>query len=597
MSSPLMSFHNLSIKFSGKPLWEDITFHVYEKNHISLIGQNGCGKSTLLKMIAGQIEEDTGEKFYKPKLKVAYLPQDVSFNTKQTAFEYVLESECEEYIAQTYLYKLGVPEDRLCSNLSGGERRRISLAKTLSMNADIYLLDEPTNHLDIASIQWLEKELSNKTFIVISHDRTFLKNITNNMFWLDRGTLKTSERGFEHFELWQEEIEAYEKRELEKMNTHLKQELHWLQRGVTARRKRNQGRLRALNNLRESRRQHMQNMKKAPSLGSIEGDMKSKLVFESFDICKSYGEKELVKDFTTRIIRGDKVGIIGPNGSGKTTLLRILLGIESPDSGHVNKGSKVEVIYFDQMKSSLNDKKTLWENLCETGGSHVVVGGKERHVIAYLKDFMFDEKQAKSVVGILSGGQKNRLALAKALTKPGNVLVLDEPTNDLDMDTLDLLQEMLSDYEGTLLIVSHDRDFLDYTVGSIIAMEGNGVVYENVGGYADYLEKRGIQSNSTIVSHKEKSKSTNKTTKEKVKKKEKLSFNEKRALENLPKEIEKINKKIKLNEVEIGDASLFEKNPQKFYKLTSEIEELKKTLEIKEEEYLTVLMIEEEIIG
>jgi ATP-binding cassette subfamily F protein uup len=594
MATPLLSARELSIHFSDVPLWDDVTFHVYERDHISLIGQNGCGKSTLLKVLAHELEHDKGDLFYKPHLKVSYLPQNVHFSKEQKVLDYVLSSGCEDYLAQSYLHQLAIDPEKDCATLSGGERRRVSLAKVLCTKADIYLLDEPTNHLDILSIQWLEQELALKTFIVISHDRTFLKNITNRMLWMDQGTLRESDRGFAHFDTWQEEIEEKEKRQLEKMNTHLKQELHWLQRGVTARRKRNQGRLKALHQLREARRQHLQQMKTAPSLGAIEGDMKSKLVFNAYNISKKYGDKPLIQNFSTRMIRGDKIGIIGANGTGKTTFLKLLLGLEEPDQGIISRGANVEVIYFDQMKSTLKEDKTLWENLCETGGSHVTIGGKERHVVAYLKDFMFDDKQAKSVVSILSGGQKNRLALAKALTKNGNVLVLDEPTNDLDMDTLDLLQDMLSEYQGTLLIVSHDRDFLDHTVNSIIAMEGEGMVYENVGGYSDYLEKRQSFFQKHLVKKvSPKEKSGKEVASFAPKEKLKLSFHEKRDLELLPKDMDALTKRIQDIEKELGASDLFLKNPVHFQKLSDELEKVKHTLFDKEERYLELLMLEE----
>ena len=470
---PLLIIKDLKISFGDKPLLQGLELTVSKGDRYCLVGRNGSGKSTLIKILSGAVEPDHIDCYIEPGLKIRYLPQESFVKEDQTILDFVLESGCEPYEALSYLDQLDLDPKRLGKGLSGGENRKSALARMLSGDGDLYLLDEPTNHLDMATIEWLEGELARKTFIVISHDRKFLTNTSNKLLWLDRGLLHTHKKGgYAQFDTFYEAFLQEEERQMEKLDVKLKEELHWLHRGVTARRKRNQGRLRALNQLRDIKRGVLQNQAQKVKLGGgIESDISSKLVANVVGISKSYEGKEIVKHFSTRILRGDRVGLLGANGAGKTTLLRLLMGLEKPDEGKVKLGAKIDLIYFDQMRDSLKPSETLWENLCETGGDQVLIGGHHRHVVAYLKDFMFEDKQAKSLVSTLSGGEKNRLALAKALTQSGNVLVLDEPTNDLDMDTLDLLQDILSDYEGTLLIVSHDRDFLDRMTTSIISFE------------------------------------------------------------------------------------------------------------------------------
>lgn len=583
-SLPLMTMKNLTLSFGGKPLFQHLEFSIYEGDCICLVGKNGSGKSTLLKVLATLIEPDEADFFIQPTIKTAYLPQETEFNSDKTILETVLECGCEIYEAETYLDQLKLDPKRLCQGLSGGEKRRIALAKVLSTQADILFLDEPTNHLDMPTIEGLEEELSRKTFVVISHDRSFLNKVSNKTFWLERGSLYINKKGFQGFDTFTETIWAEEEKRLEKLNVKLKQELEWLHRGVTARRKRNQGRLRQLQKLREQKREQKLHQK----LGSTQSSISSKLVFEAQNISKSYGKEPLIKNFSIRILKGDRIGIIGPNGAGKTTLLRLLMGQEQVDQGSIQKGVNIQVLYLDQLRESLKVCETVWENLCETGGDHVMINGKSRHVVAYLKDFLFSDKQAQVPVMVLSGGEKNRLALAKALTKPSNVLILDEPTNDLDMDTLDLLQDMLSDYTGTLLIVSHDRDFLDRLTTSIIAVEGQGYVEEYVGGYQDYLRERTYPAWFTkkIV---KKNRVVNKLSEKALK----LRYKDKRELELLPQEIEKVNRDINDIENKISDPTFYQNHPQEFLTLSHYLEELKEKSRKLEDRWLELEMLAE----
>lgn len=575
---PLFALRGIRLSFGGKPIFSDLTLQISKGDRICLVGRNGTGKSTLLKMIAGIIESDEGEHFIQPGTKIAYLPQDLTFPKSEKILDYICQQTgVPHYEAEAILGELNMPPERLMEGLSGGERRRIALATTLVQQPDILLLDEPTNHLDIPAIEWLEEMLKSfrGAYLVISHDRTFLEKVSNTTLWLDRGILRQNNKGYSDFERWSDFLLQEEERQLEKLDTKLRQEMDWLHRGVTARRKRNQGRLRQLYLLRQERRNRLTNQAKELKLGSLDTEISSKMVIEAKDICKSFDNKLLVNHFTTRILRGDRIGIVGANGTGKSTLLKLLVGVMQPDSGKVRLGAKIELTYFDQMRDSLKLDKTLWENLCETGGDQVIVQGRHRHIMAYLKDFLFDEKQVRSPISILSGGEKNRLALAKSLAQPGNVLVLDEPTNDLDMDTLDLLLDTLHDYEGTLIIVSHDRDFLDKLTTSIIAFEGDGIIKEYVGGYTDYLAQRKPKATnkpSVKVETKTALPSEGKPTR-------KFTYNEKRDHELLPQIIEKLQAEIQLIETKLNQDNFYQQHHGEFVKLTARLEVAKKELD------------------
>lgn len=572
---PLICLRDVSLTFGGKPLFKGLFNNITKGDKTCLVGRNGSGKSTFLKIVCGQIDTDQGERFVQPGICISYLPQDVWLEPNQTPKEFVMQSGCAPFEADEILDLLKMDLNRLMDGFSGGERRRVSLARALVGKPDVLLLDEPTNHLDLPTIQWLEEFLRqyNGSLLTISHDRTFLERVSNSCLWLDRGVLHRHNKGFKDFEIWSDHLLAEEEKTFSKLNTKLKAEMEWLHRGVTARRKRNQGRLRQLHKIREEKRAFLAGQIGKLKMGGMDSEGGSKLVIEAKSISKTLGDKSLIKDFSTRILRGDRIGIIGPNGTGKTTLIRMLAGILQPDSGTVRLGSNINLIYFDQLRDTLKPNETLWQNLCETGGDHVIVQGQPRHVMAYLKDFLFEEKQARSPVAVLSGGEKNRLALAKALTQPGNVLILDEPTNDLDMDTLDLLIEMVSDFTGTLLIVSHDRDFLDRLTTSIIALEGDGVIRESVGGYQDYIRQFPPQKESTKAPN-----APIKEVSERPKAPRRVSYNEKREYDLLPARMDELMKEITQSEARLEDPSFYQSHPQEFMKVTQSLTQAKEEL-------------------
>lgn len=491
---PILTIKGARLSFGTNELFTNVELYINRGDKISLVGRNGCGKSTLLKVIARDIEPDAGEIFVQPGVKVSYMPQDPDFSGYATLREVVLSGLPEhergqEYRADILIEQFDIRAAQSPEQSSGGERKKAALAKALINEPDILLLDEPTNHLDMPTIEKLEKIIADfrGAVILISHDRMFLSNTSRTTFWLDRGILRRNNKGFRYFEEWQEQVIDQEIIEQKYLNKKIEEETEWLHKGVTARRKRNQGRLRRLQQLRQERREQIR------QIGSVkleveEGELRSKMVIEAKHVCKAFGDREIVKDFSTRIIKGNKIGIVGPNGAGKTTLIKLLTKRLEPDSGHVRIGKNLEEAYFDQNRLTLDPKKTLWKTLCNEG-DHIFVRGSYRHVVAYLKDFLFRPDQAQCPVSALSGGEKNRLMLAVALAQPSNFLVLDEPTNDLDMDTLDLLQEVLDEYEGTILLVSHDRDFIDRVVTSVIYMPGDGSVSEHAGSYSDLLEK------------------------------------------------------------------------------------------------------------
>lgn len=595
MAPPLFSLRHVTLSFGGKPLFKDLSLNVRPGDKICLVGRNGSGKSTLFKLIQQQLEIDSGEFYVEPGLRIGYMPQDEVFPEDILINDYLQQqTQTPQYEVDAIAMTLGIDLSRTAAGLSGGERRRISLAKLLLQNPDVMLLDEPTNHLDIPTIQWLEATLNayRGAYLVISHDRAFLTATSRRTFWLDRGRLLTHNKGYADYERWSEFVVEEEKRRIAQLDVHLQQELHWLHRGVTARRTRNQGRLRKLQQLREHRQSIRMNQHGKVKLNALDPTFSSKMILEVENIHKAYDENVLIDDFSLRILRGDRIGIMGANGTGKTTLLKILTGEIAPDHGYVRRGTTLDIIYFDQMRDHLKSHETLWQTLCETGGDHVTVQGRSRHVMAYLKDFMFDESQVRGPVSLLSGGERNRLALAKALTQPGNVLVLDEPTNDLDMETLDLLHEMLSDFEGTLIIVSHDRDFLDKLTTSLVVFEGAGKVHEYIGGYQDYLRQRRPDASA---SRKERSHKSEKPVQKRtdspapstqMQKPQRLSYHEQRLYELLPQEIEEHQKTIAELETQLASPTLYQEDPEYFQSITARLEKLQKQVEDKEEQWL-----------
>lgn len=597
---PILTIKGARLSFGTNELFTNVELYINRGDKISLVGRNGCGKSTLLKVIARDIEPDAGEIFVQPGVKVSYMPQDPDFSGYATLREVVLSGLPEhergqEYRADILIEQFDIRAAQSPEQSSGGERKKAALAKALINEPDILLLDEPTNHLDMPTIEKLEKIIADfrGAVILISHDRMFLSNTSRTTFWLDRGILRRNNKGFRYFEEWQEQVIDQEIIEQKYLNKKIEEETEWLHKGVTARRKRNQGRLRRLQQLRQERREQIR------QIGSVkleveEGELRSKMVIEAKHVCKAFGDREIVKDFSTRIIKGNKIGIVGPNGAGKTTLIKLLTKRLEPDSGHVRIGKNLEEAYFDQNRLTLDPKKTLWKTLCNEG-DHIFVRGSYRHVVAYLKDFLFRPDQAQCPVSALSGGEKNRLMLAVALAQPSNFLVLDEPTNDLDMDTLDLLQEVLDEYEGTILLVSHDRDFIDRVVTSVIYMPGDGSVSEHAGSYSDLLEKLKSKIPAKKENKKEALPKKEETPKSETKKNGRLSYNQQRLLEILPGKISELEKQIGDTEAALSDSNLYTENPEKFDALTKQLEELKAELEKSENQWLEIEMLRESI--
>ena len=593
---PIYALKSVSLSFGTNQLFSDVNLYINRGDKISLIGRNGSGKSTLLKVISGVQEPDSGEIFIQPGIKIAYMPQEPDFSGFASLRDVILSGlsdKTQNYKADKLIQLFNINADISPLTASGGEKRKAALAKTLIDDPDILLLDEPTNHLDITTIEILENIIKNFSgaVVVISHDRMFLSNISQTTFWLDRGTLRRNNKGFKFFEEWQDQVIEQEIIEQKNLNKKLEEETEWLHKGVTARRRRNQGRLRRLQQLRIERKEQIKQIGNI-NLNVEEGDYRSKLVIEAKNISKSFGEHLIVKDFSTRIIKGNKIGIAGPNGAGKTTLIKLLTKRLEPDAGFIRIGKNLQEAYFDQNRISLDPKKTLWQTLCDKG-DHILVHGQYRHVIAYLKDFLFRPDQAHCPVSALSGGEKNRLMLAVALAQPSNFLVLDEPTNDLDMDTLDLLQEVLSDYEGTMLIVSHDRDFLDRVVTSVIYMKGDGSVFENAGSYSDILEKIASKNPTNLKDVKKVSTPT--PLKDTRKKTAKLSYNQQRLLDILPQKVENLEKDIALTEQKLSDGDLYSTNRTEFEKLTTLLMQLKKERDDAENQWLEIQEIKESL--
>jgi ATP-binding cassette subfamily F protein uup len=496
---PLLALRDAGIGFGGRPTFSGVSLAIGAGERVCLVGRNGSGKSTVLKILAGLIELDSGERFAQPGIRVAYMPQVPAFDPAMTVGAFVAtglpaanEDANRDYRVAAALDEVELRGDRLLANLSGGESRRVTLAQVLVGDPDILLLDEPTNHLDIPAVEWLEESLADHRagLLLISHDRAFLKRLSRRTLWLDRGALRELDKGYDAFEEWSETILAAEEAADARADKRIASETVWSRQGISARRRRNQGRLRKLDTMRQERAQRVG--RNTAKLGSVTADAGGRLVAELDHVGKAFGDKVIVRDFSTRVLRGDRVGLIGRNGAGKSTLLGILAGTLAPDSGIARHGTNLTLAIFDQLRESLDPDASPWTTLTDDGGDTLAVQHRTRHVASYLKDFLFEERQFKAKVASLSGGERNRLLLAKVLAQPSNLLILDEPTNDLDIETLDLLEEVLADYDGTLLLVSHDRDFLDRLVTSIIAVEGDGIVHEYVGGYSDYLRQRRV---------------------------------------------------------------------------------------------------------
>ncbi len=598
--APLLHLRDVALTFGGQPLLEAAEIAVSAGVRVCLVGRNGSGKSTLLKIAAGIVEPDHAEIFVQPGATIRYLPQEPDFTGFDTALAYVeagLGPGDDTYRAQYLLTELGLTGQESPASMSGGEGRRAALARVLAPEPDILLLDEPTNHLDLPVIEWLEQELKSlrSAMVLISHDRRFLTSLSRATIWLDRGVTKRAERGFGEFEAWRDEVLAQEELDRHKLDRKIAREEDWLRYGVSARRTRNQRRLGELHALRDQRRTARAAQGNV-RLEASEAQSSGKLVIEAIDVAKAYGDNTIVKNLSLRVARGDRIGIVGPNGAGKTTLINLLTGALAPDSGKVKLGTALEMVTLDQRRESLNPETPLGDVLTGGGSDQVMVGGQPRHVISYMKDFLFQPIQRGTPVGALSGGERGRLMLARALAKPSNLLVLDEPTNDLDLETLDLLQELLADYQGTVLLVSHDRDFIDRVVSSVLISDGDGVWTEFAGGYSDMLAQRGRGVGAKVRPVEKAAPAAPKasTAPAASASKRKLSFNEKHALETLPKKIETLQAEAaKLNTAVAGD--LYTRDPKLFAKATARLEEVAREIGEAEERWLELEMLREEI--
>src|SRR3954471_3813965 len=543
MPPPLLLLHDISLTFGGTPLLTGAPLAVAAGDRICLVGRNGSGKSTLLQIAAGLVQPDDGERFAQPGATISYLPQEPDPTGFATALAYVEagfgEGARDRHRALYLLKALGLSGEENPAALSGGEARRAALARALAPLPDILLLDEPTNHLDLPGIEWLERELAEMRagIVLISHDRRLLETLSRATVWLDRGITRTLDQGFSNFEAWRDTILEQEESEQHKLGRKIAMEEDWLRYGVTARRTRNQRRLAGLHALRRRHKEHRTATGMA-QLDAAQADLSGRLVTAAEAISKAYGDQIIVRNFSTRILRGDRVGIVGGNGVGKTTLLRLLTGALSPDAGEIRLGTNLAQVTLDQRRDSLDPENTLTEALTGGSGDMITVGGQGRHVIGYMKDFLFRPEQARTPVGVLSGGERARLTLARAFARPSNLLVLDEPTNDLDLETLDLLQEKLAEYAGTVLLVSHDRDFLDRVVTSVIASEGSGRWIEYAGGYTDMLAQRAAaRGGSASVRAKAARSASRGEAKLEMARPRRMSYNDRRTLELLPERI------------------------------------------------------------
>ena len=600
MSSQLiLSIKEAMVRFKDKPIFEDLNFNLHQKSRIALVGKNGSGKTTLMKMIAGEIELEEGERWLENKIEIGYLNQEFinlsNKNILQELISTINDDEEKKFKIDIITEALNINLKSKLIDLSGGQLRKVGLAKALINEPDILLLDEPTNHLDLEVIEWLENYLNkyNGTIICVSHDRTFLSNVTNKVFWIDRGNLKISPKGFKFFDEWSQSLLEQEEKELRNRKQSLSVDIEWASKGVKARVKRNVRRLEQIKLMQKKLEEDESSYRRAISKIKVNSNIKfkdhAKSISEFFNVSKSFKtnseEIKILENFNFKINKGDRIGILGGNGSGKTTFLKLLLKEEIPDKGTIKNFKNIEFSYFDQKRSDLFLKETIKKNMCPSGGDYINVMGKDRHVYGYLKEFQFDPKILNDYVSTLSGGQKNRLMLAKILANPKSCLILDEPTNDLDMDTLDLLEEILINYKGTLIIVSHDRDFLDQTVTRILAFQGDGKVIDCIGGYSDYLKlKKNSFKNKNLIKH-----DLNKVKKDnqsKISNNNKLTYKLEHELSIIPSEIKKLETIISQMNNILSDADLYTKNIDKFLESSKTLEMSKKKLDELETRWL-----------
>ncbi len=595
MAPPVLMLQDIRLSLGAAPLLDQATIGVAPGERICLVGRNGSGKSTLLRIAAGTISADSGTRFLQPGATLRYLPQEPDLTGFPTVLDYVLDgldAETDGHRARGLIDQLGLTGAEDTRHLSGGEARRAAIARVLAPAPDILLLDEPTNHLDLPAIEWLEAELrqSRAGIVLISHDRRLLERVSRSIVWLDRGRTNRIDRGFAHFESWRDEVIEQEARDAQKLSREIVREEDWMRYGVTARRKRNVRRVAELAALRERKRTEQ----RAPAtlkVNTSSAALSGKIVFDAERISKSFGEHVIIRDLSLRVLRGDRLGIVGPNGAGKSTLLKLLTGLQTPDQGQITMGTNLTIATLDQQRAALDPAKTLAETLTGGRSDQVEVGGSFRHVIGYMKDFLFRPEQARTPVGALSGGERGRLLLAAILAKPSNLLILDEPTNDLDLETLDVLQEMLSDYAGTILLVSHDRDFLDRIATSTLAAEGQGRWIEYAGGYSDMLAQRGHGAEPPAA----KTKTAN--SPRPAAQHSGFSFKDRHQLKTLEAEIAALQTDIAAREAILADPELFLKNPKKFASTTEKLARQREVLAKAEEQWLELELRREASIG
>ena len=600
MSSQLiLSIKEAMVRFKDKPIFEDLNFNLHQKSRIALVGKNGSGKTTLMKMIAGEIELEEGERWLENKIEIGYLNQEFINLSDNNVFQELIstinDDEEKKFKIDIITEALNINLKSKLIDLSGGQLRKVGLAKALINEPDFLLLDEPTNHLDLEVIEWLENYLNkyNGTIICVSHDRTFLSNVTNKVFWIDRGNLKISPKGFKFFDEWSQSLLEQEEKELRNRKQSLSVDIEWASKGVKARVKRNVRRLEQIKLMQKKLEEDESSYRRTISKIRVNSNIKfkdhAKSISEFFNVSKSFKtnseEIKILENFNFKINKGDRIGILGGNGSGKTTFLKLLLKEEIPDKGTIKNFKNIEFSYFDQKRSDLFLKETIKKNMCPSGGDYINVMGKDRHVYGYLKEFQFDPKILNDYVSTLSGGQKNRLMLAKILANPKSCLILDEPTNDLDMDTLDLLEEILINYKGTLIIVSHDRDFLDQTVTRILAFQGDGKVIDCIGGYSDYLKlKKNSFKNKNLI--KDDLNKVKKDNQSKISNNNKLTYKLEYELSIIPSEIKKLETIISQMNNILSDADLYTKNIDKFLESSKTLEMSKKKLDELETRWL-----------
>jgi len=597
MAAPLLLLQDVRLVFGTTVLLDGAALVVGEGDRISLVGRNGSGKSTLLKIAAGSLEPDRGERVARTGATIRYLPQEPDLSGFASVSDFVdagLAPGDDANRARTLLGQLGLTGDESPSVLSGGEARRAALARVLAPSPDVLLLDEPTNHLDLPAIEWLEGELAalNSALVIVSHDRRFLSRLSKTTVWLDRGATRRIERGFAQFESWRDETLEQEERDRHQLDRKIAMEEDWLRHGVSARRKRNQGRLEKLGELRRKKREQRRASGTA-NMGANAGAQSGDRVIEARNISKSFGAEPVVKDFSIRIMRGDRIGIVGPNGAGKTTLINLLTERLAPDKGEVKLGVNVAMAELDQRRAALDPDATLSSVLTGGHGDTVRVGSQVRHVVTYMKDFLFLPEQARTPVRVLSGGERGRLLLAKSLAQPSNLLVLDEPTNDLDLETLDVLQEMLAEYAGTVLLVSHDRDFLDRVVTSVVMAEGCGRFVEYAGGYSDMLLQRGAVPKPDKKPKVARAAAPVVAPGTAEPRKRKLTFGEKPALEILPARITALEKDIAALQARLSDGALYARDAKAFADLAGRLAAAKTELEAAEERWIELEILRE----